>query len=211
MPAADERLRLLVALRDRDLFHVSDTRPAAYYVADREVGGVLVNAPPFDAVLRTALNARAPLAYLFLPSRRGACDLDAWRAAGAEILASEAETAAISGAVDLALYAGRKLSRSIDFLPMSGVTAGSCALRIKTNGGAVFFGPILEPGADGWPTLIAHADDASPENRVIGALGLRDIAFEYAFTDVFEYGRTHYGPGAGAAIKQRLQQALEEN
>ncbi len=211
MASDDERLRLLVALRDRDLFHLSGTRPAAYFIADREVGGVLVNAPPFDPALLTLLNARARLAYLFLPSRRGVRDLDAWRGAGAEVLATEAEAAAIPGSVDLALYAGRKLSRTIDFLPMSGVTAGSCALRIKTNGGVVFFGPILEPGADGWPTLIAHADDASPENRAIGALGLRDIAFEYAFTDVFAYGRTRYGPGAGAAVKQRLQQALEES
>lgn len=205
----DERLRLLVALRDRDLFYLAGTQPAVYYIADREVGGVLVNAPLFDAALLTGLNARAPLHYLFLTSRRGARDLDAWRAAGAEILATEAEAAALAGGVDLALYAGRKLSRSIDFLPMSGVTAGSCALRIKTNGGAVFFGPVLEPGADGWPTLIAHADDASPENRVIGALGLRDIDFEYAFTDVFEYGRTRYGPGAGAAVKLRLQRLLD--
>ena len=29
----------------------------------------------------------------------------------------------------------RKLTRTIDFLPMSGVTEGCCALRIKTDGG----------------------------------------------------------------------------
>jgi hypothetical protein len=107
------------------------------------------------------------------------------------------------------LYAGRKLSRTIDFLPMSGVTAGSCALRIKTNGGVLFFGPTLEPGADGWPALVAHADDDSPENRLIGALGLQDVAFEYAFTDVFEEGRSRYGPGAGEAVKRNLRRVLE--
>lgn len=208
-PAGD-RVRLLVALRDRDLFHIADSRPAAYYIADREIGGVLVNAPPFEAALLAALNTHAPLRYIFLPSARGARDLDTWRAAsGAETLATESEATAIPGAIDLMLYAGRKLSRTIDFLPMSGVTAGSCALRIKTSGGVLFFGPILEPGADGWPALVAHADDASPENRLIGALGLQDIAFEYAFTDVFEEGRTRCGPGAGDAVKKGLRQVLE--
>jgi hypothetical protein len=210
MAAAADRLRLLVALRDRSIHHVADTHPAVYYLADREVGGVLVNAPPYESALLSALNAQAPLRYVFLPSARGARDLDAWHAAsGAETLATEAETAAVNGTIDLALYAGRKLSRTIDFLPMSGVTAGSCALRIKTNGGVLFFGPILEPGADGWPTLVAHADDASPENRLIGALGLQDVAFEYAFTDVFEEGRSRYGPGAGDAVKGNLRRALE--
>ena len=71
---------------------------------------------------------------------------------------------------------------------MSGVTEGSCALRIKNDGGAIFFGPILEPGADGWPALVPHDDDYSAENRLIGALGLQDQRFEYAFTDVFETG-----------------------
>jgi hypothetical protein len=208
-PAGD-CVRLVVALRDRDLFHIADSRPAAYYIADREIGGVLVNAPPFEPALLDALAARAELRYIFLPSARGAQDLDAWRAAsGAESLATEAETATISGTVDLVLYAGRKLSRTIDFLPMSGVTAGSCALRIKTNGGVLFCGPILEPGTDGWPALVAHTDDASPENRLIGALGLQDIAFEYVFTDVFEEGRTRYGPGAGHAVKKGLRQVLE--
>ena len=210
MSSADDRLRLLVALRDRDIFHLTDSHPAVYYLAERELGGVLVNAPPFEPALLAALNARAPLAYIFLPSARGAQDLDSWRTGGgAETLATEAEAAAIIGAIDLKIYAGRKLSRTIDFLPMSGVTAGSCALRIKTNGGALFLGPILEPGADGWPTLVAHPDDVSFENRLIGALGLQDLDFEYAFADVYEEGRTRVGPGAGTAVKERLRRVLE--
>ncbi len=76
-------------------------------------------------------------------------------------------------------------------------------------GGVLFFGPNLESGADGWPTLIARAGDASSENRLIGALGPQDIAFEYAFTDVFEDGRTRCGPGAGNAVKARLQRLLD--
>ncbi|MGA8051110.1 MAG: hypothetical protein WCA09_13125 [Burkholderiales bacterium] len=202
-------LHKLVALRDRDIHYVVDSRPAAYYIADREAGGVLVNAPPFDEVLAAALRALAPLAYLYLPSRRGAADVERWRAAGAETIAFEAEAPHIAGRIDLAVGGGRKLTRSIDFLPMSGVTEGSCALRIKTNGGVLFFGPILEPGDDGWPALISHADDYSAENRLIGALGLQDQRFEYAFTDVFEPGRTRFGPGAGEAVRERLRRLLE--
>jgi len=199
----------LVALRDRSIYYVAGSRPAAYYIADREAGGVLVNAPPFGAALLTELRVLAPLTYVFLPSRRGARDLARWRAAGAETIAAEAEAPHIEGTVDLPVAGGRKLTRTIDFLPMSGVTEGSCALRIRNNGGAIFFGPILEPGEDGWPALIAHADDYSAENRLIGALGLQDQRFEYAFTDVFEAGRTRFGPGAGDAVRERLRRLLE--
>ena len=202
-------LHKLVALRDRDIHYVVGSRPAAYYIADREAGGVLVNAPPFDGALLAALRALAPLAYLYLPSRRGARDLAPWRDAGAETIVAEAEAPHIAGTVDLAIGRDRKLTRTIDFLPMSGVTEGSCALRIKNNGGAIFFGPILEPGEDGWPALIAHTDDYSAENRLIGALGLQDQRFEYAFTDVFEPGRTRFGPGAGDAVRERLGRLLE--
>ena len=92
---------------------------------------------------------------------------------------------------------------------MSGVTEGTCALRIRNDGGAIFFGPVLEPGADGWPALVPHADDYSAENRLIGALGLQDQRFEYAFTDVFEPDRTRFGPGAGAAVRAALQRLLD--
>ena len=201
----------LVILRERRIYYVSGTRPAAYYIADREAGGVLVNAPPFGQALLAALNAAAALQYLFLPSRRGARDLERWReSAGLETIAFEAEAPHVAGTVDLAVGRGRKLSRTIEFLPMSGVTEGSCALRIKNDGGAIFFGPILEPGPDGWPALVPHADDYSAENRLIGALGLQDQRFEYAFTDVFAPGSTHYGPGAGDAVRVRLRRLLED-
>ncbi|MGA8007568.1 MAG: hypothetical protein WCA17_15885 [Burkholderiales bacterium] len=201
----------LVALRERTIYHLAGTRPAVYYIADREAGGVLVNAPPFDAELLAALRELAPPAYIFLPSRRGARDLERWRASGGvEIIAFEAEAPHVAGTVDLAVGRERKLSRTIDFLPMSGVTEGSCALRIKNDGGVIFFGPILEPGPDGWPALVPHEDDYSTENRLIGALGLQDQRFEYAFTDVFEPGRTRYGPGAGAAVRDGLRRLLED-
>ena len=200
----------LVVLRERRIYYVAGTRPAAYYIADLEAGGVLVNAPPFDQALLAALNATAPLRYLFLPSRRGARDLERWRAsAGVETIAFEAEAPHVAGSVDLAVGRGRKLTRTIDFLPMSGVTEGSCALRIKNDGGAIFFGPILAPGPDGWPALVLHDDDYSAENRVIGALGLQDQRFEYAFTDLFEPGRTRFGPGADAAVRENLERLLD--
>ena len=199
----------LVALRDRSIYYVDGSRPAAYYIADREARGVLVNAPSYCEALLAALNALAPLAYVFLPARRGAKDLERWRAVGAETIASEAEAPYIRGPVDLRIGGGRKLTRTIDFLPMSGVTEGSCALRIRNNGGAIFFGPILEPGEDGWPALVAHPGDYSAENRLIGALGLQDQRFEYAFTDVFEPGRTRFGPGAGEAVLARLRRLLD--
>ena len=200
----------LTALRERAIFHVTGTHPAAYYIADRDAGGVLVNAPPFGEPLLAALSEFAAPAYLFLPSRRGARDLERWRtAARVETIAFEAEAPHVEGTIDLAVAGGRKLTRTIDFLPMSGVTVGSCALRIKNDGGAIFFGPVLEPGPDGWPMLVPHADDCSSENRLIGALGLQDQRFEYAFTDVFEPGRTRFGPGAGEAVLARLRRILE--
>ncbi|MGH8739120.1 MAG: hypothetical protein ACREU5_05115 [Burkholderiales bacterium] len=200
----------LVALRERTVYLVAGTCPAVYFIADREAGGVLVNAPKFDPVLLAALNNCAPLRYLFLPSRRGAHELERWRAAaGLETVAFEAEAPHIAGTVDLAIGRGRKLTRTIDFLPMSGATEGSCALRIKNDGGAIFFGPILEPGSDGWPALVPHDDDYSAENRLIGALGLQDQHFEYAFTDVFEEGRTRFGPGAEVAVRENLRRLIE--
>jgi glyoxylase-like metal-dependent hydrolase (beta-lactamase superfamily II) len=201
----------LIALRERTIYHVAGTRPAVYYVADRDAGGVLVNAPPFGEPLLAALRALAVPAYIFLPSRRGAHDLYLWRtAAGVETIAFEAEAPHIEGTIDLAVGRGRKLTRTIDFLPMSGVTEGSCALRIKNDGGTIFFGPVLEPGGDGWPTLVPRADDYSSENRLIGALGLQDQRFEYAFTDDFEPGRTRFGPGAGKAVNENLVRLLED-
>lgn len=203
-------LQRLLALRERTVHYVAETRPAVYFIADREAQGVLVNTPAFDADLLAALNRLAPLKYLFYPSRRGARDVECWRAASnAKSLACPSEAATIEGVIDLAVARDRKLTRTIDFLTMSGVTAGSCALRIGTDGGVVFFGPILEPGDDGWPSLILHADDHSSENRVLGVLGLQDLHFAYAFTDVFEPGRTRFGPAADVAVAERLRRALE--
>ncbi len=204
-------LQPLLELRDRTIHYVVGTHPAAYFIVDAEARGVLVNTPPFDPRLLHVLRARTPLKYIFLPSRRGATDLDRWRReSGAESMAAEGEAPAIAGTIDLPLARNRKLTRTIDFLPLAGVTEGSCAMRVKNNGGVLFFGPILEPGPDGWPSLVLHADDHSSENRLLGALGVQDLRFEYAFTDVFEHGRTRFGPGADAEIGVRLRRVLDE-
>ncbi|APZ42011.1 hypothetical protein [Acidihalobacter ferrooxydans] len=206
-------LQELVSLRDRTLYYLSTVpAPAVYYIADKKAEGVLVNTPPFDAALLDALQAVAPLRYIFLPSARGARDLDRWRtASGAESISSEPEAAAIAGTIDITLDSKRnKLTRTIDFLPMSGVTAGTCAMRLKNKPGAVFFGPALEPGPDGWPTLIPHADDYCAESRLFGSLGVQDLVFDYAFTDTFVPGRTQYGPGAEPAVKAALERVLDD-
>ncbi|MEJ2060227.1 MAG: hypothetical protein P8Y64_07035 [Gammaproteobacteria bacterium] len=200
----------LLELRDRSVYHVTGTEPAVYYLVDQDAEGVLINTPAFDAALLDELQAIAPLKFIYLPSRHGAHELDRWReASGAETLAFQAEAPAIEGSIDIAFDTKRKFTRTIDFLPMAGVTEGACALRCRNKPGLIFFGPILAPGEDGWPTLIFSEDDHSFESRLFGALGLQDLKFDYAFTDVFVPGVTRFGPGADAAIKEAIEQALE--
>lgn len=184
--------------------------PAVYLVVDREAGGILINTPPFSDALAQAIAAVATPRYVFLPSRLGARDVEAWRARyGAQTLAFEAEVPAITGRVDIPLHRKSRLTRTIDFLLMSGRTRGSGALRLRNKPGVVFFGPILSPGESGWPTLIPRPDDDSYENRLLGVLGLQDVKYEYAFTDVFRPGHTRYGPGADAAIQAELRRTLD--
>ncbi|MGA7802074.1 MAG: hypothetical protein WCC36_14820 [Gammaproteobacteria bacterium] len=206
-------LKRLLELPGRTVYLVAGCAggPAVYYLVDEEVQGILVNAPPFSEALMASLQAAAPLKFIFLPSRLGAQDTDRWRAAtGAEVMAYGAEVAHIAGTVDIELEKQSKLTRTIDFLPMSGRTEGACALRLRNKPAAIFFGPILSAASDsGWPTLIPNDDDYSYENRVFGTLGLQDVKYEYAFTDVFEEGRTQFGPGASEAVRDELNRALD--
>jgi hypothetical protein len=197
----------LVAGKGRTVYHVAggEAAPAVYLIRDREAGGILVNTPPFDAALAETLAADGGVAFLFLPSARGAADLDRWRAAlGAEALAGQDEVAAIDGEVDRPLDGTIRLSRNVRFYAMSGRTAGATALYFKHWPSMLFLGPILEPGGDGWPTLVAHDDDWSWENRVMGGLGLQDLRFEYVFTDRLD-GHTRIGPDADQGVKAALQ------
>ena len=198
----------LVETRQRSIFHVRAQGAAVFYLADAEAGGVLINSPAFDPHQLRALTDVAPLRYVFYPSFLGARDVDLWRAAGAQTLASREESAAMPGTVDIALEREHRFTRTISFFPMSGRTRGSCALFCRNKPGVLFLGPVLSLGARGWPTLLPHADDYSWENRLLGALGLRDARFDYAFTDDFELGASKIGPGADKEIQWELQNIL---
>ncbi|MCE5360310.1 hypothetical protein [Candidatus Igneacidithiobacillus taiwanensis] len=194
---------------DRRIYHVEggEETPAVYYIADEDAGGILVNAPLHCEETWQQLASLAPPTVLFLPSRFGAQDLVSWRERGLRLVAQPAEGKALGVELDVALDSKLRLTRTIDFLPMSGRTAGSCALRLRNKPGAIFFGPILEPAApDAWPTLLPHPDDQSWENRLFGSLGLQDVSFAYAFCDRFFPGRTPIGPGADAGIAAALHE-----
>ncbi len=198
----------LFTMPGRRIFHLDSGRghPACYLIQDQQAGGILINTPPFEPAWLDELQQAGGVRHIFLPSHFGALDLDAWRQAlDARSLAWEAEAPHIGGQIDIPIGRKTRLTRTIDFLPMSGRTKGSCALRLRNLPGAIFFGPILSPGPSGWPELQARADDYSFENRLIGALGLQDLKYAYALSDDFEPGVTRYGPGADNAIRQHLQ------
>ncbi|WP_018936514.1 hypothetical protein [Thioalkalivibrio sp. ALJ24] len=203
----------LVELRERNIHRVGHNEPAVWLIDDREMGGILVNAPPFSDALLQELRALTEPRWLFLPSHRGARDLDAWREAGLEVLAYEAEAPAIraaGGTVDTPFNRKQRLSRTIDFLPMGGVTEGTCALRIKNLPGAIFFGPALTPGEDGWPTVIPEATDHSAEARLFGSLGIKDLKFAWAFCDRHDPETTQIGPDADQHIHARVEALFED-
>ena len=197
----------LLEIAGRRVFHLPGSAPAVFLISDPVGGSILVNTPPFSAACFAALQTAGPLNYAFFPSRFGARDPAAWRAAGVRLIAYGAEAGAI-GAVDIVVDRGYRLARDMDFLPMSGRTEATCALRLKNKPGVVFFGPALQQGPDGWPALIACVDDYSYENRLLGAIGLRRLRYEYAFTDDFAPPLSCWGPGASVAIRGMLDGLL---
>lgn len=203
-------LEKLLTLRDRSVFYVQDTKPAVFYLADKDGGGVLINTPVWHEAVYRELQTVTRLNYIFFPSRFGAQCTDIWRSkTGAKTMAYGEEATAIGETIDIVLEREHRFSRTVDFLPMSGRTRASCALRCKNKPGIVFFGPILDYGPSGWPTIIPHDDDYSFENRLFGALGLQDVKFEYAFADDFAPGKCYHGPGADAAIRSELRNLIE--
>lgn len=196
----------LLEWHDRAVWLVEAGPPAVYYVADRDAGGILINAPSFTPALSEDLSRAAPLRYVFLPSRFGARDLGAWRAAGARVLVSAQEERVADA--DLRVGSQHKLTRTIDFIPIPGRTRGTCGLRLKNKPGTLFLGPALSLAESGWPELVALADDDSYENRLMGIVGLGDQGFDYLFTDSFVPGRTHFGPGADAALRAHIERLL---
>lgn len=198
-------IRPILQLPGREIYWLEGTAPAVYFLVDNDAGGVLINAPRHTPALAKTLHEVRKIDYVFLPSRFGAHDLDAWRAEGAEIIAYGPECAGIGAKVDIAVDNKRKLTRTINFLPLAGRTAGTCALWLKNLPGAIFFGPALQVCEDGWPGLTPQPDDYSYESRLFGALALKDLRYEYAFTDEFTPGTTQFGPGADRAIARTLE------
>ena len=198
-------MQLLFESFDRAVYYLPGSRPAVFFLADKEGGGILINTPVYTPELLAEINAIMPLKFIFYPSYFGATDVNAWRdASAAQTMAYGHEIRRINGTIDLVLDRENRFSRTIDFLPMSGRTESSCALRCKNKPGMVFFGPILSMGESGWPTLTEQSDDYSFENRLFGTLGLQDVKFEYAFTDDFDPKVSQFGPGADVAIQREL-------
>lgn len=204
-------MRELLRFFDRQVYWVEGglDQPAVYYIFDQEAGGILVNAPRHSTACLQGLREIGEPTYLFLPSRLGARDLAAWQSAGLKLVAYGHEGRGLGVEIDVELDSKTRFTRTIDFLPMSGRTMSSCALRLKNKPGTIFFGPILEPGGNGWPTLLPHPDDYSGESRLFGVLGLQDLQYEYAFTDRFVPDETKFGPGADKAIQEEIQHVLE--
>ncbi|HKJ87650.1 MAG TPA: hypothetical protein VKA48_03995, partial [Gammaproteobacteria bacterium] len=140
-------MKCLAEERDRSIWHVTGgvDSPAVYLIRDRQAGGILINTPEFDPGLAEQVQEGGAVGFIFLPSRHGARDLDAWREAlGAEAMAGQDEAPGIEGTVDTPLDGSIRLSRTIVFYAMSGRTQGSTALFCKNKPGFLFLGPILE-------------------------------------------------------------------
>ena len=198
----------LLDVGGRAIWHLAGSVPACFLLVDERAGGILVNSPQFEPRLAEAVERIARVRLIFFPSWRGASDVGQWRSAcAARTVAAVGEVEAIPGPIDEAIDGGVRIHGRLDFLLLPGRTRGTCALRSKAEPGVVFFGPALEH-AD-WPMLVAHADDYSYEDRLIGALGLRGLAFEFGFCDNYSHGKSRFGPGAGRAVAAGLAAVVE--
>jgi hypothetical protein len=198
----------LLEVAGRAAWYLPGSRPACFLLVDARAGGILVNSPPFDARVAEVVARVAKVQFIFFPSRFGATDVARWRAAlAARTVAAAEECAAIDGPIDEAIDGGVRIHGRLDFLALSGRTRGTCALRSRMDPAIVFFGPALEHGD--WPQLVAHADDDSYENRVIGAIALQDLRFDFAFCDNYVHGRSRFGPGAGRVVATGLAKLLD--
>jgi len=209
-------MRKLLELPGRDIFLICDAdqqQPAVFYIADRDAGGILVNAPEYSAHVADELNACSPLKFLFIPSHKGALHAPQWKAhfRQLQLISSAEEATQLQQKPDIELDRKTRLTRTIGFIAMSGRTKGTCGLQLRNLPGVVFFGPALDHASDdGWPTLIPHEDDFAWENRVIGSLGLQSLNFQYAFCDNYSSQQNmQYGPDAATHIQHKLETAYE--
>jgi hypothetical protein len=204
------RLTEVLRLPRRSVHVVPGAAPAVFLLVDERAGSILVNLPPFSEAALGAIRRVANPDFIFLPSRFGARDLDRWRAAtSARTVASSEEVSGVDGTIDEPVDGGVRMHGRLDFLLLSGRTRGNCALRVKEPPGLVFFGPALEHSHAGTFALRAHPDDYSFENRVIGALALRDLEFEYAWCDDYIHGTSQHGPEASILVRKALAAALD--
>lgn len=194
----------LLALPDaRRVLRVPGPSPACFLLVDPLAGGVLVNTPPFDAALAETLPR---VRFIVLTSARGARDVAAWRdASGARTIAGAGEP--IAGPVDERADGTMRITGRLDFLALSGATPGTIALRSKGPPGIMFFGPALSQ-AQGWPALVRDPADWSWENRVLGALGIASLAFDYAFCDDHHDATSRIGPGTDVHVAASVEAVL---
>jgi len=181
-------------------------RDAALGLWGHSQGGVIALLAALDD---PAVGAVATWSAPAHPDHYTARQKRAWREAGAKIIASRDELVHCRVVVDVALDRGWRFTRAMDFLPMAGRTPGTCALRCKQKPAIIFFGPALSREPSGWPGVEPLPDDDSYENRLLGAVGLRALRYEYAFTDDFDPVKSRYGPGAGRGIARELERALQ--
>ena len=202
----------LLDLPQRKIFYIDQKScPASFLIVDHKAGGILINTPEFSEKLASEIQQHSNIDYLFLPSKFGANKaIDSWKnISKLETIAHEAEVANIPFKIDLEVNHKTKLTRTMDFIPMGGRTAGSCALFLKNLPGVIFLGPILNQSDDGWPTLIKQEDDESFESRMFGVLGLKDLKYDYVFTDDFEPKNSRFGPGASVELGKRIDNFFE--
>jgi len=199
-------LKLLLDLPQRSIYYIDqDERPACFLIIDNKGGGILVNSPIYSSLLFSEINLLTSIKSIFLPSKFGAKSVNDWRkATDVKIISHENEAASIPIPIDFKINHKTKLTRTIDFVPMAGRTHGTCALFLKNIPGVLFLGPSLSIGKNHWPMLIQNEDDISFETRMFGILGLKDLKFEYVFTDDFDFNTSQYGKNAHIEVKNNI-------
>lgn len=196
----------LLDIPQRKIFYIPQTQqPASFLIIDDKAGGILINTPVFSEALMESICKITKINYIFLPSKFGAHSLQQWKSATrAETIAHELEANEIEPSLDITVNHKTKLTRTMDFVPMGGRTPGTCALYLKNLPGVLFLGPALSTGKSNWPELIENVDDSSFEARLFGVLGLKDLKYDYAFTDDFDIRKSKYGPDASIEINKNI-------
>ncbi len=189
-------LKPCLALPLRRIYALGGT-PAAYYIRDRDAGGILVNAA--DPAWAQALAELGGVRYLFLPSAAGAGQAAFWCERGAEVLVHEREPVP-PGLSVTPVGPRQRLTRTIDFLPLPGASVGTCALFLKNKPGVVFAGPALRGRRDPEPP--------GGEDALLSMVHLAGLRFHYLFWDHQDPHHAPYGPDAAKRLRERLERHL---